>query len=454
MEKITDVFGNLVIKANVPILLIQTHSGTKLLNKIAFENNNSIWEINEKEILTLLEKNEINGNLYKTMGHYWFPHIRCDIGIKIVLANINYKFISFPVDFINIGSYSAGYIWKPICKNNFINLGLIYSKNKPKNESLCTIIKDYTINYNGETDVMGNMTNYNEFYLLGMTEVLRITLFRSHFIKNDKKLKIKNVHINKYLNSNTDNIIFENTPVDLIYTINGQIKINDKCMERIDNNPNDNISIELRNCNENISQKWFPFASNNNKSYYNLVSQNDLLNMAVVGDGTDVIKQNVIATKSNITNPKKQIFKFENIENIKNNENNNNDEKKMNIDNDVHLNYILVESDNPWYINKSSIPQKYVQQKYSSAELNSKSISEPNQNYAKYYNDNHKIEDKIFRHSYNNFTVCANCNKNNYENFTNFHEEINNKTNKIKNACIIFAFLVITYTIFKNFKKS
>lgn len=427
MEKITDIFGNIVVNKNIPILLVKTKITDGLLTKIKDDENDSIWEININDINNILKKNNINPDNYKTFGNYWYPHIRCNFYITIILANTQFGFISYPKDFINIGSYNDGYIWKPICNKNYTELGLIYNKIKPNIEDYCTISYLYTIEFNGKHDVINNYTNYNEFYLLGSNNIPRRTIYRAKFIKKNKILKIKNLFNNKFLNSNnSDNIIFSEIPSDVTYTTDGQIKINNKCLERIYNSEN-NLTVSLKECNETPAQKWFPFGipDINPNPEYNLISQNDMLYITLLSDGDDDIKKNIIATEF-LLNNKKQMFKFENIRNDKIIFNKNNSK------------LMLVESNNPWYINKlNNIPQKYYNinsyENDNFEDLNNDDnkngdlISGPNNenSYALYYKNN--MTDNSLRHSYNNFTKCSQCENKNKEN-----KDMINKPNKSK----------------------
>lgn len=456
MEKITDVFGNIVMNRNVPILLISTKIDNGLLINIMEDENDSLWELDQNNINDLLKKNNIDPNNYKTFGNYWYPHIRCNLDITIILANTKYNFISQPIDFINIGSYKEGYIWKPICNKNHVELGLLYDKIKPKMDKICTILYLYTIEYNGKYDIINNYTNFNEFYLLGSNNIQRKTIFRAHFIKKNKILKIKNIFNNNYLNTNNnDNIIFTKKSTNILYTTNGQIKINNKCLERIYSDEN-NLSISLRECNDSTAQKWFPFGIPNihPNPEYHLVSQNDMLYMTLLSNGDEDTKKNIIVTEKLIGN-KKQIFKFENIINDRVLFNKNNSQ------------IMLVESNNPWYINKSNnIPQKYhnnnIYEKDDFNDLNSNDINDNNNesnflpgsninNYSSnaiYYPN--KITDNAVRHSYNNFTKCSQCKKNEKEHFTDnksidYIEKNNNK--------IIIILLIILLIIFLIFKK-
>lgn len=452
MEKITDVFGNIVVNRNVPILLISTKINSDLLINIIDDENESLWEPDQNKINELLKKNNIIPDVYKTFGHYWYPHIRCNIDVTIILANIKYNFISQPIDFINIGSFKDGYIWKPICNKNHVELGLLYDKIKPQLDKICTILYLYTIEYNGKYDVIDNYTNFNEFNLLGSNNIPRKTIYRAHFIKKNKILKIKNLFNNNYLNINgNDNIIFTKKPANVIYTTNGQIKINNKCLERIYSNEN-NLSISLRECNDTNAQKWFPFGIPNihPNPEYHLISQNDMLHMTLLSDGDDDLKKNIIATEKLIGN-KKQIFKFENIVNDRIIFNKNNSQ------------IMLVESNNPWYINKSNnISQKHynnnLYENDNFQDLNNYDNdptllpgSNNNNNFssnASYYPN--KTTDNAMRNSYNNFTLCSRCKDNKKEHFTNDNSMENIKIN---NNRIIIILLIIILIIFLILKK-
>ena len=458
MEKITDIFGNIVVNKNIPILLIKAKITDGLLTQIKNYDNDSIWELNMNNINDILKKNNIDPEKYKTFGNYWYPHIRCHFYITIILANLQFNFISYPKDFINIGGYNDGYIWKPVCNKNYTELGLVYNKIKPDVNDFCTISQLYTIEYNGKYDLINNYTNYNEFYLLGSSSIQRKTIYRARFIKKNKILKIKNLFNNKFLNSNEfHNVVFSKIPTDAVYTTDGEIKINDKCLERIYNSEN-NLTVSLKECNETSAQKWFPFGIPDivPNPEYNLISQYDLLYLTLLSDGDDEIKKNIIATEF-LLNNKKQIFKFENIRNNKV------------IFNKNNSNIMLVESNNPWYINKSNnIPQKYYNNKtYENdnfEDLNKNNddsnngdlISGPNtipNSYALYYKNN--MTDNSLRHSYNNFTKCSQYDNkkkksNKIEKFTN-NDKHNVNNNKQMIVILLIVIIFIVYYFINKF---
>jgi hypothetical protein len=177
MDKIiiTDIFGNKVIN-NITQLFIVVES-PYILQKITDRTlyHDSIWKINHNYY------NHLNiANNYGPVGDLWFPDEENRNKILLVHKRIS----THPIDFIKIDSYMDITIWKPIPPPGFQYLGLVYSKIKPKLDSIFVINQNYIIDYKYKTQIRGRNTSMNEYNLLSNLKISKNTI-------DTKKLLIK-----------------------------------------------------------------------------------------------------------------------------------------------------------------------------------------------------------------------------------------------------------------------
>lgn len=178
MDKIiiSDIFGN-KLNNSIDQLFIIVES-PYILQKITDRTlyHDSIWKINYGyyDRLTAI------ANKYGPVGDLWFPNE--EVRNKILL--VHKKISTHPIDFIKIDTYMDTNIWKPIPPPGFQYLGLVYSKMKPKLDSIFVVNQNYVIDYDCKTQIRGRNTYMNEYNLLSNLIISKKTI-------NTKKLSTK-----------------------------------------------------------------------------------------------------------------------------------------------------------------------------------------------------------------------------------------------------------------------
>ena len=259
-------------------------------------------------------------------------------------------------DFYKVYDYGKGTLWYP--RNNKMRLSLLYSDNK-------SLSKDDIDNYGMIDDKYLIPVKYNEFSLLNRGS--NFTINRNKLKDQDENKEFKLIsNDSKYISLTPDGKLLldskntNGTGKDfnkyqkIMYTTDGYLKINDKCLTADDN------KIYVDNCKEQqsilnknnlydknmIDQKWYIYDSNYIVSQYNSKCMSH--NMSEFNE--DVLIPETCSDKP------EQMWNFEY----------NDIEKSTDYSNENILNgksVVLVESDNPWYLNtKYTVPQNYVEE--------------------------------------------------------------------------------------------
>ena len=244
---VTDLFGYNIsnISSFIIINSLELHKILKLLKR---NNKTSIWAHNKDEINKILKMHNVDPNLFCPLGHYYYDSSH---NIKtIILANKS--ICKKPTQFQTVSKYSDGTILNPIDESgNFISLGMVWINNTSS-----TLPKIYLI----PTDfVKINKLNKlkfkaNEYYLLSNSEI---------GIKSIKKSKLCNNNITdmKIINA-SDNIDLINNDINnskkksnqlVSYSAQGELILNDKCISNDEfkkNKENWNISNNITKYDE------------------------------------------------------------------------------------------------------------------------------------------------------------------------------------------------------------
>lgn len=319
---ITDLYGSKPLPDS-PFLIIKYD--VDIMVKLEETDFCSIWSVNNK-LKKLMELNGLDINTFNIAGHFWQSK-QISNPQNVLLVNTNNNVSNCPIDYQLVATYKSGYIWKPICKPGFTSIGMLYNVNKPSLFDMMTIAHNYIIPYHGWYDIVQNITNMNEFSLLGIIGHDRLTIDRTMLLTHDTKMSIVNNNgkITPIVNSSP---IISNNDSSWIYTKSGEIKFNDDCLTNFESYKKDGF-VYLRPCGGSQTQKWF-FSGNNDSS--SIVSQYD---------HTCIAEKNGYLKSSTCNNNDNQLWKKINEEIIIINE----PQKRR---------AILVESDNPWYINKQN----------------------------------------------------------------------------------------------------
>lgn len=314
---ITDMYNNLIIdpdKEHIPFILVRSRTGINLLKKIGYTKHSSIWTL------------KYNIDNYNILGHFWITGQNYNENEPILLARdmtyfksrVNNILTEYPVDYHLVSTYNDGYIWRPICKNGYVALGMLYSKEKPLIYDCVTVISCSTIPYNGWYNVINNMTNMNEYNLLWYNLYDRLTLdidkiivFDTELIRQQKKEKrehkenlsdrlLTNKCKNKLINpsnrlvfltesqnpwyENKNNIMEQKKYIntDIINSLPNEIKYNEfiKINEEFNNTENEKKTVPLKVNNNNNNSVLVNEKKNNgiinildtsNDSYYYII---------------------------------------------------------------------------------------------------------------------------------------------------------------------------------------
>jgi hypothetical protein len=413
---VTDLFGNKIDSTcSTPYILIHITNPKLVLDKLDTYIYDSIYDINYIKLQELLQDHKsnitsnknifgehlqenkqeeqklsnINGwNLknYFSLGHIWAPVKNLVDPVTIVLLNKNAYDVGKVIDYELVSEYGSGYIYKPIGLPGYTALGLVYAKSKPSNLNICTVLADKTIKYNAHYFLVENMTNMNEFYLLGTTDIDRITINRSLYAQStdfyiQQKSKTIGVEDGKVV------MIKQPQKQNVSYTAQGELKLNSQCLGILDDHRGDRF-VYPQKCDNSLNQKWFPYEDHvislydktclttGNDNYLTSVSCSSIDN----SQKYEFIKNTVNNDNNNDEEKEKENDDDNNDEEKENNDNNNdeennddnNDDNKQTNNKQTHngenaletkinafkkikgngKKVVLVESNNPWYINK------------------------------------------------------------------------------------------------------
>src|SRR5690606_10924016 len=110
--------------------------------------------------------------------------------ITILLVNTHNKISKYPIDYFPVISFENSTIWRPIGSNGYKPIGYIVSKNKPSLENIRVINNDLVTLYRGESKVVSNNTNMNEFNLLSIDGDTKYTIKRTPMLDRNSNIKL------------------------------------------------------------------------------------------------------------------------------------------------------------------------------------------------------------------------------------------------------------------------
>lgn len=197
--KITDIFGNkLDNKLNrYPFIVLTTINDKsitelRLLNKVA----DNIWKYDMRNICKILSNHKIDAKQFNPAGYIYINNNNNNSIKSLLLINKNIS--RQPYDFLFVGNYKHGSLWKPLgyppVNNNKI-LSLVYSPNKKKpiDYNIALINGDFLVKCNN---------NFNEFNLLNSNIISNkqkvYTINRNLFTQVYEAFNFKPIQNNKY----------------------------------------------------------------------------------------------------------------------------------------------------------------------------------------------------------------------------------------------------------------
>lgn len=341
---ITDIYGNKLDKGDrrnsqLPFIIIHTTQPYLLMEKVSGGKNDSVYRLIQPTVMHALYANNIVPNNFAPVGHIWIPQSKLDVEqpFQILLMNANPYISQYPNKFYKIGEYNGLGVWKAVGPKGYVPLGLVLSDGQPSTRELRVINKDNTYGYKGGPSV-GNLTTMNEFNLLGHLKVKKLTIDRTKFLDHDMNIRLmaqsKGGVISRSDNNSNLSLSGRNNKKNqkINYTIQGELKMDDQCIEA-SNTETDNF-VYLQNCNNSVEQKWYPYRNS-------FISQLD--QTCLTEDGGQVTKK-----KCDFKDNQKWL-----VQDLDYVINRSDQEEKKSWKTQTGKQVVLIEPDNPWYINKT-----------------------------------------------------------------------------------------------------
>jgi hypothetical protein len=385
---ITDIFGNKIITGDdnnnfLPFIIIHSTQPHLVLDRVEKEID-SVWRLISPTIMHILYYHRLNPTRFAPLGHIWLPKTTLPNKVIILLVNTDPTISKYSIDYAKMGTYNNMYVWKPINQRGYKSIGLLIASKKPALREVRSIHEDLVTFFRGKNITVGQNANMNEFNFLTRVGEKKLTIKRSSLLKNNDIIKILSKKSNKYVSgTEEDNIrLTERSPSNLQkinYTTQGELKIDNLCIGiSTDKNITDNY-VNLQECDDNDGQKWYPYRD----SY---ISEYD---------------QSCMTQRGNTLAKEKCDFERDDQKWLTMNEKTVVEDKLQNREDTWRTRrgkkVILIEPNNPWYINKKSTPIGIFKQKRT--ELNKKEYSDTAKFHSTFMMDTHKSH-MGYGHSY------------------------------------------------------
>jgi hypothetical protein len=342
---ITDIFGNKLVKHNIvngnlPFIIIQSTQPYILLTQVATLGGTSIWRLKKDILEHTLYYHSIIPSKFSPLGDFWLPLPGLVNTFSFLLVNTGAEISEVPFDFIKIDQMDTYGVWKPVGSDDKKEMGLILSETKPPLTSTRLVDVNFLRKYNIVDNVLGRITNMNEFNLLGHLSFDRFTINRPALLTNEMNIRL--------INRSSGNVISDDDVLRLRrsgnadyqqirYGPQGELMMSNKCIGVENNN------VVLQKCGDSDSQKWYPYRDT-------FISHFD--RSCLTDDGgvlkalpcADVPQQKWLMEDLKIVAEPIQ-------------------ERRTPWKTRMGKSVILVEPDNPWYINKvDREPEGYIEQ--------------------------------------------------------------------------------------------
>jgi hypothetical protein len=227
---ITDIFGNQINDSfNRGVIFITPTPD--IFFSIATNSQVNLWRFDQDKIKKLLLNNNIDPELYLPIGDC-VSH-----GSRIPMVLIDPDTVATQCDdYISVANFGNGQLWKPVGNNvNYVNMGLVYSANKPLFK--VGIVKREFLSISKNS--INNIGVLNEFNLVGCNEPMK-TFDRMAFLAHYDKSNLLGQVGKKIKNFN------------IVYNNSGEI-INDENLCLTNNDP----AIMFQDCNHKSNQQWY-----------------------------------------------------------------------------------------------------------------------------------------------------------------------------------------------------
>lgn len=355
LVNITDIFGASVVTNKTPIIVLSSNQIYKIMKKQTDVKNASIWEIDNDRINIQLKNQNLDIDRFYPFGSFIFDNN--DFGMKsILLGNKDNFYLSETTK--RVDRINNGFISIPISRSEsqyYDFIGLQYENPNKKPQPVCLVPSNAIKTIN--TDIILGPNKFNQLSL--KTYGVRDIMF-SKFIKNLPIYKIVNPrgkYITGLTNSNKlglgDKLNRSGQVVS--YNAQGELIIDGKCITT-----NDGNNILLDTCGKN-GQKW-EIDGTQIKTKYNggdrcltdtstSITDSESTNS---GEGPLELHEctlNDFDTSSLDTHDQswfRELVQHSNASEYK-------------LDSIKGKTVVLVDSDDPWYVNKDiTVPKKHV----------------------------------------------------------------------------------------------
>jgi hypothetical protein len=317
------------IKVNIKLPL-------KQLDLLTFNNDESIWTLSKTKINEIMK--EYSKHSYYMVSDIWIPYTYKLNEVDILFVRDNPEICCRPDTFEKVQKHRDGFLWKPVLLNDpytlFVPFGVVYSESFPDVNRVRMISIDYVIPYRGRYFSFEQLCNLNEFYCLGVRDMDKLTIDKTKIYPNNSSFFLKSKLNNSYIFNEDNKILFTNDSTNkpkTEYNDDGNIKFNDSCLTVDSYSFLDgyNKGVYMRACDQDIGQKWY-FQDDKVISAFNdmCLTNNEGSLMVDLCEKTD------FSQKWNRENEQTTVRK----------------PKEWKRGSKV----ILVENDNPWYLNKDT----------------------------------------------------------------------------------------------------
>lgn len=315
---ITDLAGSTTIHPNTPIIFIYSEKIHILLRRLSKDTKSSILELNAEKVKAILKDKNINYDNYIQLGHIYIKNNNFSMK-RVILAHRN--IVEFATDYKYVCNYGSGSLWHPL-RDNFKALGLVYSNNKSKPDLRIGLLPAQIVSIGSVSNIIGILNN--RYGLITHSNIGIQKIMNDKFYRWTTPFKMMNnngeylTRINNRAELKTN--IATSKSQTVAYNAQGELTIDGACLTR------GNDRVDFNKCTGSPDQIWERVGSKWTDSESCLATtESDISMKACQEDDTDQI-WNIVNTDNENTDYRWNTYKGKNV--------------------------ILVESENPWYINK------------------------------------------------------------------------------------------------------
>lgn len=336
---VVDLFGYPATNVSA-FVAVNSNELYKILKKEACSKSTSIWSTNKSKLNDILKMHNLNPDFFVELGNLYYDSFHNITAI--ILANKS--ICKHATKFIHVSKYSDGDVFLPVEKTgNYIALGLIWNK------TISSVLNGYVVHKDFVKIIKenGNTLCKNDYFLLSHPKIGIKYIKKSKLCDNSMKdMKLTSMS-GKYITSDNEShdailSISKNNNQVMTYNAQGELIINDKCLTH------ENSGLYFDACNKSDKQKWTSVKNTirpqNDKSKCVTATNSDNVN---ISECNDSISQDWVSEYTYNTN--NTDFEWQNH---------------------FGKTVVLVESDNPWYLNDGSTErQQYITQQKLNDEL-------------------------------------------------------------------------------------